>query len=94
MRGGRCSEAGYNVGVCLDPIIICEDWFEHYKTMLEVLFDRLDITRIKFISLGGFRYLPSLARIIRERNPETNLLLGEFVPCVDGKIPLLQANQV
>ncbi len=78
-------KAGYNVGLCLDPIIICEDWFRHYKAMLETLFDRLDITRIKFISLGGFRYLPSLARIIRERNPETNLLLGEFVPCVDGK---------
>ncbi len=78
-------KAGYRVGVCLDPIIMCEDWFDHYKTMLEIIFDRLDITRIKFISLGGFRYLPSLARIIRERNPETSLLLGEFVPCVDGK---------
>jgi len=53
--------------------------------MLEMLFDRLDVTRIKFISLGGFRYLPSLARIIRERNSEANLLLGEFTPCVDGK---------
>ncbi len=77
--------AGYNVGICLDPIILCEDWFNNYKTMLEMLFDRLDITRIKFVSLGGFRYLPSLVRVIRDRNPKTNLLLGEFVPCVDGK---------
>jgi spore photoproduct lyase len=53
--------------------------------MLEMLFDRLDITKIKFVSLGGFRYLPSLTRVIRDRNPETNLLSGEFVPCVDGK---------
>ncbi len=77
--------AGYNVGICLDPIILCEDWFNNYKTMIEMLFDRLDITKIKFVSLGGFRYLPSLTRVIRDRNPETNLLLGEFVPCVDGK---------
>ncbi|MGR3303405.1 MAG: SPL family radical SAM protein [Candidatus Scalindua sp.] len=77
--------AGYNVGICLDPIILCEDWFNNYKAMLEMLFDRLDITRIKFVSLGGFRYLPSLTRVIRDRNPETSLLLGEFVPCVDGK---------
>lgn len=77
--------AGYNVGICLDPIILCEDWFSNYKTMLEMLFDRLDITKIKFVSLGGFRYLPSLTRVIRDRNPETNLLLGEFVPCIDGK---------
>jgi spore photoproduct lyase len=77
--------AGYNIGICLDPIILCDDWFEHYKVMLEVLFKRLDFGRVKFISLGGFRYLPSLTKVIRERNPQTNLLLGEFVPCVDGK---------
>ncbi|MGR3292846.1 MAG: SPL family radical SAM protein [Candidatus Scalindua sp.] len=77
--------AGYNVGICLDPIILCDDWFEHYKVTLEMLFKRLDFGRVKFISLGGFRYLPSLTKIIRERDPQTNLLLGEFVPCVDGK---------
>jgi spore photoproduct lyase len=77
--------AGYNVGICLDPIVLCEDWFNNYKSMLEILFDRLDFARIKFVSLGGFRYLPSLTRVIRDRNPKSNLLLGEFVPCVDGK---------
>jgi spore photoproduct lyase len=53
--------------------------------MLNMLFDRLDITKLKFVSLGGLRFLPSLAKAIRERNPQTNLLLGEFVPCIDGK---------
>ncbi|ODS31372.1 MAG: DNA repair photoproduct lyase [Candidatus Scalindua rubra] len=81
----KVQRAGCNVGICLDPIIMCEDWFNNYKAMLEMLFDRLDIEKIKFVSLGGFRYLPSLAKIIRERNPQTNLLLGEFVPCIDGK---------
>ncbi len=77
--------AGYNVGICLDPIILCDDWFDHYKTMLEMLIERLDIGKVKFISLGGFRYLPSLFKVIRERNPQTTILMGEFVPCVDGK---------
>ncbi len=78
-------KVGYNIGICLDPIILCDDWFDHYKAMLEILFGRLDLGMVKFISLGGFRYLPSLTRVIRERNPQTNILLGEFVPCVDGK---------
>ncbi len=82
---GKVQRAGYNVGICLDPIILCEDWFNNYKSMLELIFDRLEIAKIKFVSLGGFRYLPSLTRVIRDRNPETNLLSGEFVPCVDGK---------
>jgi hypothetical protein len=37
------------------------------------------------IRLSGLRFLPSLANVIRERNPQTNLLLDEFVPCIDGK---------
>ncbi len=78
-------KAGYNVGICLDPIILCDNWLDHYKAMLEILFERLDMESVKFISLGGFRYLPSLTRVIRERNPQTDILLGEFVPCVDGK---------
>jgi spore photoproduct lyase len=82
---GEAQEAGYNVGICLDPIIRCEDWFNNYNAMLKILFDRLDITKIKFVSLGGFRFLPSLASVIRERNPQTDLFLGEFVPCIDGK---------
>ncbi len=81
----KVQKAGYNVGICLDPIIICNDWYDLYKAMLETIFARLDIGRLKFISLGGFRYLPSLSKVIRERNPNTNILLSEFVPCVDGK---------
>ncbi|MFQ5963447.1 MAG: radical SAM protein [Candidatus Scalinduaceae bacterium] len=81
----RVQRAGYNIGICLDPIIRCDDWFSNYKTMLDMLFDRLDINKIKFVSLGGFRFLPSLANVIRERNQQTDLLLSEFVPCIDGK---------
>jgi len=78
-------KAGYNVGICLDPIILCDDWFVNYKVMLEEVIKRLDMESVKFISLGGFRYLPSLSKVIRERDPQTKLLLSEFVPCVDGK---------
>ncbi len=78
-------KTGYNVGICLDPIILCDGWFDHYKAMLEEIIERLDMESVKFISLGGFRYLPSLSKVIKERDPKTNLLLSEFVPCVDGK---------
>ena len=77
--------AGYNIGICLDPIILCDGWFDHYKTMLEKIIERLDMKSVRFISLGGFRYLPSLSKVIKERDPQTKLMLSEFVPCVDGK---------
>ncbi|MDR4503384.1 MAG: hypothetical protein MRK01_01155 [Candidatus Scalindua sp.] len=81
----KVQEAGYFIGLCLDPIIRCDGWFKKYDIMITRLFSRLDHKRIKFVSLGGFRFLPSLSNVIRERNPDTDILLGEFVPCVDGK---------
>jgi len=81
----KVQKAGYKIGICLDPIIRCEDWLNNYGTMLDMIFDRLELTMIKFMSLGGFRFLPSLAGVMRERNPRNSLLLDEFVPGLDGK---------
>ncbi len=78
-------EAGYFIGICLDPIIRCDGWFERYDMLITKLMSRLDQTMIKFVSLGGFRFLPSLANVMRERNQNSDILLGEFVPCIDGK---------
>ena len=82
---GKVQKAGYSIGVCMDPIIRFDGWLENYETMIMELFHRLDHYKIRFVSLGGLRFLSSLACVIRERNPESDLLLGEFVPCVDGK---------
>ncbi|MCP5003055.1 MAG: hypothetical protein GY941_03760 [Planctomycetes bacterium] len=81
----KVQETGFLIGLCFDPIIRCNGWYEKYDTMITGLFNRLNPAKIKFVNLGGFRFLPSLANVIRERNPDTDILSGEFVPCVDGK---------
>ncbi|NOG83435.1 MAG: hypothetical protein HND49_06430 [Planctomycetes bacterium] len=81
----KVQKAGFLIGLCFDPIIRCDGWFRKYDAMVTKLFNRLDHTKIKFVSLGGFRFLSSLANVIRERDPNSDILLGEFVPCVDGK---------
>ena len=46
----------------------------------------LDKCGIIWISLGCLRYIPSLKPIIRKRHPETNILDGEFIKGLDGKM--------
>lgn len=81
----KVQSAGYKIGICLDPIICIKGWLESYNNMLDKLFHRVDVERIAYVSLGGFRYLPSLATAIRERGGDSDLLSGEFVPGIDGK---------
>ena len=46
----------------------------------------IDPKKVIWISMGCFRYIPTLKGIIRKRHPETHILDGEFVPGLDGKM--------
>lgn len=81
----KIQNAGYMVGICIDPIIRVKGWAESYKVMINKLFDKLDVAKIAYISLGGFRYLQSLASSINDRGFNNNILSDEFVQSVDGK---------
>ena len=81
----RCQEAGYCVGLRLDPIFRVPDWEAAYCGMLDHLLTTLDTTRIESLVLGCFRFIPALAEVIRRRKPGSQILLDEFVPCGDGK---------
>ncbi len=81
----KVQQKGYKVGVCMDPIIRNKGWLNSYKDMINLLFDRLNHEKIAYISLGGFRYLPTLAKSIKERGSGADILLSEFAPCLDGK---------
>lgn len=81
----KVQNSGYRVGICLDPIINVNSWFKSYESMINRLFDNLDAELIDYVSLGGFRFLPSLTTTIRERGCDNNLFSGEFVPGIDGK---------
>lgn len=81
----RCKHIGYRVGFRLDPLIRCEGWEVRYSELLEAVFAALEPSQIDSIVLGAFRYSPGLATMIRERFPESRLLLDEFVVCGDGK---------
>ena len=81
----RCQEAGYLIGLRLDPIIRISNWQKAYGEMMEAIFSELDPEGIESACLGCFRYTRALEHIIRLRFPEALLLLDEFVLSQDGK---------
>lgn len=82
----RCQNEGYILGFHLDPLIPHPDWRDGYRRTLDLLDRYVDPNGIIWISLGAFRFMPSLKPIIRERHPGTCVLNGEFITGLDGKM--------
>ncbi len=85
-----CQEAGYTVGVRLDPIVRVEGWEEEYKDMIERLLGMLDTKRIDYISLGTLKHNKVLFEAIKKRFPGSPAVLGEIFPSGDGKYKYLK----
>jgi spore photoproduct lyase len=87
-------EKGYLLGFHFDPIIHHEGWEKGYEETIHSLFEKVDPGRIAWISLGGFRYPPSLKITSGERFPNTRIFLGELFPGRDGKFRYLMPIRV
>jgi spore photoproduct lyase len=83
---GRCQAEGFTVGFHFDPLVAHADWREEYLRTVELLDRYVDPKKIIWISLGSFRFMPNLKEVIRRRHPTSELLNGEFVPGLDGKM--------
>ncbi len=82
----RCQREGFVLGFHFDPLITYPGWKEDYLRTLEWMDHYLEPKGIIWISLGSFRFMPSLKEIIRRRHPKSIILNGEFIPGKDGKM--------
>lgn len=85
-----CQEAGYTVGVRLDPILRVEGWEKEYREMIEELLGTLDTKKIDYISLGTLKHNKALFEAIKKRFPASPAVLGELFPSGDGKYKYLK----
>ena len=81
-----CAGEGYFLAFHFDPIIDYAGWKSGYAKTLELLFDRIDPSRIVWISLGALRFMPELKAIIKARHPSSRIAYGEFIRGLDGKM--------
>lgn len=82
----RVQEAGYRLAFHFDPLVLFPGWEQAYADVVEQLVAAVDPARIAWISLGSFRYRPSLKQVMELRFPAGRLTSGEHVPCPDGKL--------
>ncbi|MDA2918365.1 hypothetical protein MYX76_02520 [Desulfobacterota bacterium AH_259_B03_O07] len=90
----KCQEAGYTVGVRLDPVMIYDGWEEDYKVMIEDILSILDPREIDYISLGTIKLHKLLVEAISKRFANSPTILGEIFPSIDGKYRYLKFQRV
>ena len=82
----QCQKWGYPLAFHFDPIFIYPNYEEEYGEVIQLLFKEIDPENIVWISMGTFRFMPSLKPIIQERFPDSNIVYNEFITGMDGKM--------
>jgi spore photoproduct lyase len=90
----RCSSWGYHLGFHFDPIISYPGWEQGYRSAVQELFGAVPAETIRWISLGGFRYLPSLKKIGSSRFRHSHIYDNEFIEGLDGKQRYFRPHRV
>jgi spore photoproduct lyase len=86
MAAGQCEAWGYPLAFHFDPLILYEGWEADYRRLVRGLFSSVSPQSVAWISLGSFRFMPSLKPIIQRRFKKSKIVYGEFVPGLDGKM--------
>lgn len=82
----KAQEAGHPVAFHFDPMLRFPGWEEAYRETVYRLAEAVDLEKAFWVSLGAFRFPPSLKPIIEQRFPENRLLYEEFITGADGKM--------
>ncbi len=86
VAAATCETWGYPLAFHFDPMVIYDGCKADYIKVVDQLFSSVSPDRIAWISLGTFRFIPSLKSIIQKRFPSSTIPYGEFIPGKDGKM--------
>ncbi len=82
----ECEEMGFWVAFHFDPMVWYSRWENEYSEVVDRIFSTIrNPERIAWVSLGGFRTMPSLKNKLREYNRHLPLFCGEMVLGMDRK---------
>jgi spore photoproduct lyase len=82
----RCQQWGYPLAFHFDPMVIYEGCEVDYQKVVKQLFARIRPENIVWISLGTFRFMPSLKPLVVRRFPASKIVYGEFITGLDNKM--------
>jgi len=90
----KCQDWGYPLGFHLDPLVIYAGWEKDYRRVIQELFAHISAENIVWISLGSFRFMPSLKPVIQKRFPDSKIIYGEFISGLDAKMRYFQPLRI
>lgn len=82
----KCEDLGYPLAFHFDPIVIYDGCEAEYADVIRRLFTAVSPDSVVYISLGSFRFIPSLKRIIQKRFKDSDIVYGELFMGYDGKM--------
>lgn len=87
----QVASQGLHVAFHFDPMFVSSgdttsSPLENYRLLVERLFDSIPEEKIRWISLGAFRYTPGLREKLRLRRPHEFITRAEMVQSQDGKL--------
>jgi spore photoproduct lyase len=81
-----CEEMGFWLAFHFDPMIFYDGWEEQYRSVVRKIYSAVrDPGKIAWISMGGFRTMPELKRLLRDRKEYFPLFSGELLLGEDKK---------
>jgi len=82
----KCESWEYPLAFHFDPIVIYDGCEADYERVVKQIFSYVSPDNIVWISLGTFRFMPALKTLIQKRFPKSNIIYGEFITGLDGKM--------
>lgn len=80
----KLQQAGFKIGLRIDPMINIENCNEKYSKMIDLIFSKLDRSKIANIGIGSLRYRKGLKQLVT-REIKTDLFYNEIITGIDGK---------
>lgn len=77
---------GYSVSFHFDPIFIYENAEEEYLEILKKLKQNIDPEKVRWFSIGSFRYHKDMKQIVRQNYPNEIITKHKTIIGLDGKI--------
>jgi spore photoproduct lyase len=83
-------DSGWQVRLCFDPIILIDDWFEIYSLFLKRLFQEINGSHLRDVTLGVFRMNKDYFNRIRKRETRSDIYFSDYaiengIVVVDGE---------
>ncbi len=83
----KCVDMGFSVAFHFDPMFWFDNCLNEYKEVVNQIVDSIkDPSKIAWVSLGGFRSMPSLKPLLKKSGTHLPLFSGEMINGADGKL--------